>query len=356
MNSKWYEVGARLAEARRNSTIPERIEKARDRKAREAEDRLFADIDSRIERTGWRIHQSVRVPDPVSGWKRELDFVLTSPNCAYLLELKSWAGEAQLTEDGTLLQTWEGTPKAESKKFFEGLADRAMVLQHYKAEHGRPIAPVRPFLIFDDRDITLSKALLERDDVLTRRRLLKHLPREVDEPSWLWRLLMAIIRFFDESAGRSVDQEPPLPTDAIRLLRQSLDRLPTWDEVYRRGGDVLQGDLRIPAPLAARFEALDRARAVQSSFSFDSSYLRAIFADPSPRAGVRLLAKDYSVRPSHVDVDTVLPFHWKGGSAREKLIQVPLRESRSTPTGSAFTSISGWVQPGGKRRCSCHDR
>lgn len=63
---------------------------------REAERQAGEALAVRLAGTGWQIHAGRRVPDPETRQRREIDFVITSPTEAIVVELKNWSGTVRM--------------------------------------------------------------------------------------------------------------------------------------------------------------------------------------------------------------------------------------------------------------------
>lgn len=244
-------LAARLAEVRRRHLRfpPD----ARSDAGHGAEYAAAARLRERLRRTGWQIHHGLRVPGR-GGGRREIDFVLTTPDFGLVIELKSWIGEVRLEGDRLIQSRPPPRPPVDHGPVLGQLAHKSDLLARHHAEQGRPPVALRSLLVFFDHRVRLAPPLAGRDDVTTLPALLAALPQRDSTPV----------------------------SEGIRALRATLDDLGGWDLVALYGGRVLFGDV-VEIPSA------DRARHATLEVMADRSRLRALFA--SPRIRGRLHAR-----------------------------------------------------------------
>ncbi len=258
---------------------------------REAEYDVAFGLRARLRGTGWRVHHGLRIPGPRG--RREVDFVITTPEVGVVVELKNWAGAIEL-EGGRLVQH-RRPPKApvDHGPVFADLAHKLDLLAAFHAERGRPAAELQPLVVFYDHRLQMPAALRARDDVTTYAQLTDELP------------------------GR--DAQPPSP--GIAALRESLDEIGGWDVVALHGGRTVFGDVR-HTPVG------DRALHASVEVRADRGVLGALLRPPRVRSFV--VGRDGARTEVPCDPDAEIVFRPAG---RSKVQRVAWRHVLSVEFG-----------------------
>ncbi|CAB3706585.1 Nuclease-related domain [Achromobacter spanius] len=281
----------------------------------EAEHEVCNILAPRLIGTGWELTNGVRVPDPTARRRRELDFVLTSPTEAIVVELKNWTGDVTLDESGGVIQVNRKGELVNHGRLFEDLAERAEILRLHHLSKARAPVRMRHLVVFYDPygNLRLNDEIVARADVLRFDELRNVMPNG-PEP-FLLRLLHALMRFF----GFKVETEKhPLPSVDIVAFRQSLAELGGWDVIRLHGGLTLCGDiLSISGKRPDQLEdsSFDRATLDSVEFDVDRSIVRSIFQTPSPFASATGKGRDASIKTWNVPTAAELKFHRAGDKA-----------------------------------------
>lgn len=243
---------------------------------------------ARLRGTGWRLHHGLRVQGPRG--KREIDFVLTTPDVGVVVELKNWAGQV-LLEEGHLIQR-RPPPKApvDHGPVFQQLQHKADLLQRL---HGAEVE-LQPLVVFYNHRLQMPNEVRAREDVTTFTQLLDELPRRGHVE----------------------------PSPEIAALRDTLDGIGGWDVLSLHGGRTLFGDLR-HTPAGDR--ETDRGLEVRA----DRGTIRAWFSEP--RVRVFALRRDGTRAEIPADPDAEVAFRPAG---RSKVSRYALRHVTAIEFGS----------------------
>lgn len=159
---------------------------------------------------GWRVFESLRIPDPEQGGKREIDLVILGGDVLLVVEQKHWSGRFSITLEDTLLQYRNNGTEH----------DHGGVAQRIERK-ARMLASMMP-----DVDLTVEVVLAFTHPSLTWPDDVDRLePTVVDERGMIQRL----------------EGERPGPINDRALA--VLESLGTWDEVMMNGGLSKKGDV-----------------------------------------------------------------------------------------------------------------
>ncbi|QMI49896.1 nuclease-related domain-containing protein [Burkholderia sp. MBR-1] len=302
----------RIKEANKNSAAYYHDPRDTSLRGHEAEQEVCNQLAPRLIGTGWELVNGVRVPDPTARRRRELDFVITSPSEALVLEMKNWTGEVGLDEDGNVVQINRNGEKINAGNLFNDVEERTEILRLHHSSTGRAPVKLRHFVVFYDPygNLYLRDDIANRGDVLRFDALSKLMP--AGEEPFLRRLLHALLRFFGFEPERV---NAPAPSPEILAFRQSLAELGGWDVLVLNGGLTLCGDILSIAgsrPDRAEYAAFNRARMAHLEFDVDRSLVASIFRAPSPDAKVNGTARDGSVTTTSVPTAAEVTFHRSG--------------------------------------------
>ncbi len=254
---------------------------------REAEYDVSFTLRQRLRGTSWRVHHGLRVQGPRG--RREIDFVLTTPDVGVVVELKNWAGEVFL-EDGHLIQR-RRPPRApvDHGAVFEQLSHKLDLLAAF---HDGDVE-LQALVVFYNHRLRMPNEVRAREDVTTFTQLLDELPK----------------------------RGGPEPTPEIVALRETLDGIGGWDVLSLHGGRVAFGDLR-QSPVG------DRGRDLGVEVHADTGAFMAVFR--APRVRVSVIRRDGSRVRVEADPNAEVAFRPAG---QRNPIRVALRHVRSIEFG-----------------------
>jgi len=159
---------------------------------------------------GWRVFESLRIPDPEQGGKREIDLVILGGDVLLVVEQKHWSGRFSITPEDTLLQHRNNGTEH----------DHGGVAQRIERK-ARMLASMMP-----DLNLTVEVVLAFTHPSLTWPDDVNRLgPTVVDERGMIQRL--------------EEDRPGPINEQALSVL----ETLGTWDEVTMNGGLSKKGDV-----------------------------------------------------------------------------------------------------------------
>ena len=304
----------RIKEANRNSAAYYHNPRDMSLRGHEAEQEVCNQLAPRLVGTGWELVNGVRVPDAAACRRRELDFVITSPVEALVLEMKNWTGEVRLDEGGDVVQVNRRGEEINASKLFDDVEERTQILRLHHSSTGRAPVKMRHFVIFYDPygNLHLHDEIANRSDVLRFDKLSDLMPS--GEESFLRRLLHALLRFFGFEPERA---KTNAASPEIVAFRQSLAELGGWDVLVMNGGLTLCGDILSidgKRPDREGYAALNRARMAHLEFDVDRSLIASIFRAPSPDARITVTGRDATVTSTTIPVAAEVTFHRPGDS------------------------------------------
>ena len=167
-------------------------------------------------KNGWKIHESVRIPDP-DGGRREIDMVIIGGNSMLVVEQKHWAGSFVITKEHHFIQN----RKNGSKHNHDGVADRiARKADLLAALHNKRLG-------------------LTGKDKLEFRVIVAMTHQRLEWPDIPGDLKAEMV----DEAGLIKVLESTKPGELNPDLADTLEGFNTWDEVHLNGGLLLKGDV-----------------------------------------------------------------------------------------------------------------
>ncbi len=213
MNKKMsFSIRWKWWRARRKSFPHDEIHRAGDL----AETRLAKLSRAAGKANGWKIYESVRIPDP-DGGRREIDMVLIGGDMMLVVEQKHWAGSFVITKDHHFVQHRNNG----SEHNHDGVADRiARKADLLAALHNKRLG-------------------LSGDQALKYRVIVAMTHQRLEWPKVPKDLKAEMVNeagFID-----LLEKNNPGPPNAD--LTETLEGFNTWDEVHLNGGLLLKGDV-----------------------------------------------------------------------------------------------------------------
>jgi len=169
---------------------------------------------------GWKIYESVRIPDP-DGGRREIDMVVIGGNTMLVVEQKHWAGSFVINDEHHFIQNRNNGTQHNHDGVADRIARKARILT---ALHDKRLEPP-------------AKSHAEE-------------PLEVDVIVAMTHQRLEWPEIPDSLAAKMVDEagfikilENTAPGDMNPDLVETLEGFNTWDEVHLHGGLMLKGDV-----------------------------------------------------------------------------------------------------------------
>ncbi|RJU81538.1 MAG: NERD domain-containing protein [Candidatus Poseidoniales archaeon] len=169
---------------------------------------------------GWKIYESVRIPDP-DGGRREIDMVVIGGNTMLVVEQKHWAGSFVINDEHHFIQNRNNGTQHNHDGVADRIARKARILT---ALHDKRLEPP-------------AKSHTEE-------------PLEVDVIVAMTHQRLEWPEIPDSLAAKMVDEagfikilENTAPGDMNPDLVETLEGFNTWDEVHLHGGLMLKGDV-----------------------------------------------------------------------------------------------------------------
>ena len=185
---------------------------------RAAELQVASLLDERVVHSSYDYVAGPRVP----GRKRrhEIDFVITTPNEIWLVELKNWSGFVGLDGGHVIQHRSGGRGVVDHGRLISDLRRKERALRNYLRPRVREVPTTWTVLVFYNRSVALSEELVATDDMDVVR--LPEFMSALPPPD-------------------SKNLEPV--SDAIKEVRPLLAALGSWDLMALHGGQIVSGDL-----------------------------------------------------------------------------------------------------------------
>ncbi len=221
---------------------------------------------------GWKIYESVRIPDP-DGGRREIDMVIIGGNSILIVEQKHWAGSFRINKDHHFIQK----RKNGDEHSHDGVADRIARKARLLAE----LHQKRLGLASEDLpDVRVIVAMTHQR--LDWPRIPEGLAAEMVNEKGFLDIIKAV--------------NPGKPT--LELV-ETLEGFNTWDEVHLHGGLMNKGDV-FELGLGSDIDAIFAKRECEVIGS--TQHKRGLFAvfDKQPsKAAIKIGKKNANVTLAH---------------------------------------------------------
>ena len=236
---------------------------------RAAELQMAAVLDARLRHSAFEYAAGLRVPHRKG--RREIDFVITTPDEIWAVELKNWSGFVRLDGSHVVQHRAGGRGVVDHGNLLSSLRHKERVLRNYLKRHVDEVPPIWTVLVFANDRVGIAEELVGRDDldVVRIREFLGALPAAPAQYGPIW---SALRRLFGAGDDREPKKALPAVSEPIRQTRQALATLGTWDLVMLHGGRILSGDV---VGLSVE-ELFDRQRFRRLELNVPRSYLDAL--------------------------------------------------------------------------------
>ncbi|MFU8805051.1 MAG: nuclease-related domain-containing protein [Bradymonadaceae bacterium] len=260
-----------------------------------AEQQLAAILSERLVSSGYDFHQSLRIP--YKRGRREVDFVITTPDDIWLVELKNWSGFVALEHGRVIQHRSHGRGIVDHGNLLKTMLIKERALRDYLKSRLDEVPPMVSVLVFWNQNVALSDELLATDDVVVVgiREFVGSLP---PAPPDYGIIVGALARLFGALFGQRKDQRRLMAEDSSEglAIRKALGQLGSWDMVRMHGGRILSGDI-----LEVRSHAIGACRGLeQIQIDAPRSWLHVFRGPPALSATTR----DYD----HAEVTLELSF------------------------------------------------
>ena len=218
---------------------------------------------------GWKIYESVRIPDP-DGGRREIDMVIIGGNSMLVVEQKHWAGSFRINKEHHFIQK----RKNGSEHSHDGVADRI-------ARKARLLMELHKnrLNLSDDEMPELRVIVAMTHQKLEWPKIPKNLAAEMVNEKGFLDILKAVS-----------------PGELNNGLVDTMNGFNTWDEVHMNGGLMNKGDV-ISLGLGDQLEEIFRQRnaAVTGNTTHKRGFLSVFDKQPSS-ASIKIGTKNAEVR------------------------------------------------------------
>ena len=183
---------------------------------------------------GWKIYESVRIPDP-DGGRREIDMVIIGGNSILVVEQKHWAGSFRINKEHHFIQK----RKNGSEHSHDGVADRIARKARLLMElHKNRLS------LSDDEMPDLRVIVAMTHQKLEWPKIPKNLAAEMVNEKGFLDILKTVS-----------------PGEINNQLVETMNGFNTWDEVHMNGGLMNKGDV-ITLGLGQQLEDIFQKREV----------------------------------------------------------------------------------------------
>ena len=218
---------------------------------------------------GWKIYESVRIPDP-DGGRREIDMVIIGGNSILVVEQKHWAGSFRINKEHHFIQK----RKNGSEHSHDGVADR--------------IARKARLLM----ELHKNRLNLSDDDMPDLRVIVAMTHQKLEWPKIPKNLAAEMVNekgFLDILKTVS-------PGEINNQLVDTMNGFNTWDEVHMNGGLMNKGDV-ITLGLGQQLEEIFQMR--EAGVTGNTTHKRGILSvfDKQPSsASIKVGTKNAELR------------------------------------------------------------
>ena len=206
---------------------------------RVAELRVAALLEERFRHTAYDYFAGLRVP---TGRRRhEIDFVITTPEEIWVVELKNWSGFAGVDGSRVIQHRSHGRGVVDHGNLLSNLRHKERSLRKYLRRSVDEVPPTWSILVFANENLAIADELAGVDDmgVVRLPEFMSALPAPLADYGPIWDGLRRIF-------GSVEDEEKerfPVVSEPIRQVREALAGLGTWDLMAMHGGQILSGDV-----------------------------------------------------------------------------------------------------------------
>lgn len=180
-----------------------------------AEQRLAKIARAAGKANGWQVFESVRIPDPEQGGKREIDLVVVGGNTVLVVEQKHWSGSFEINENEEFIQFRKNGTVHNHSTVHQRIQRKARMLERLHVDRVGTKANLtfQVMLAFTNRNLAWPNSVHELDCLVS------------DEKG-----MIALL-----------EGEHPGETNLDVL--ETMAGFGTWDEVHLNGGLIRKGDV-----------------------------------------------------------------------------------------------------------------
>lgn len=215
---------------------------------------VLAVAEKLAKRRSFPIFFSIRVPKVQEKGKFELDLLLVGPQGLLALEVKSWGGALKAGKRGEWVQV---------------------------SGNGSTLTHKDPAALLDKKIEAIQSYLKLNGVAVPRQRMTGALvwvfPIDID-PALRQQINSVSIDDLEPYMERVLFEGKPSALD-MTPIESALERLPTWDQLYLRGGQVVRGDI-VSAIVATEKEKISRADTDAMVFHYPGFLLSWLFFSP----------------------------------------------------------------------------
>lgn len=281
-------------------------EDPRQRAGREAEHKVYCDLKNLTAGTNWRIFTKVRIPvsadfnknNKIISGRREVDFIISSPEQIFILELKNWSGNIYENSHGDVFQERSNGEIVNHGKVFEELNRKSNLLKSIYLEKFDSEPLIQNYVVFYSQKSSLSDSIKNRDDVTTVRNIKKSLPSANERNPFS--IIFEVISQLLDSFGFNLKLRSKNQKDNIIKFNELIDKFGSWDVITLNGDAVFYGDLIEDMELICRSKHqslnIDVDRSVIGNFVASSTTANVTFNTNSIQSVTKIVPLSKKIR------------------------------------------------------------
>jgi len=249
---------------------------------REAEYLVNKEINSKIKDTGWSVYSSVRVPTLEKYFtRREYDFIITTTEEVYVIELKNWSGNLELIDKEFIQhRRYNNEEVVNHGDLLEELETKTDLLKKYYVREAKGEISISPLLVFYNSNLNISDDIKSDRRVATYDELKELLPIS---DSVNVNLLEAILIYLGLKKEEKKDTAKNSISRPIKIFKNILEKLGTWDVLEYNGKKISFGDIlgkRSGELVLGNINITDRKTISSINVKVDRGFFKALIKDP----------------------------------------------------------------------------
>ncbi len=210
---------------------------------RAAELQVASLLEERLRNSAYQYFPGVRVPSKKR--RHEIDFVITTPEEIWVVELKNWSGFVNVDGSRVIQHRSHGRGVVDHGNLLGGLRRKERALKSYLRRSIGSSASVPNtwiVLVFCNNNIAFAEELFEVDDmdIVRLPEFLSALPAPPAQHGSFWG---GLTRLFGKASNDDDPARLPTAKDSIVAANKELARLGTWDLLALHGGRIISGDI-----------------------------------------------------------------------------------------------------------------
>jgi hypothetical protein len=286
---------------------------------REAEYLVNKEINSKIKGTGWSVYSSVRVPTLEKNFtRREYDFIITTTDEVYVIELKNWSGKLELIDKEFIQhRRYNNEEVVNHGDLLEELETKADLLKKYYRREAKGEIRVSPLLVFYNSNLNISDDIKSDRRVATYDELKELLPISNGVNVNLLEAILIYLGLKEEKKDTGLQSES-LPIKKFKVI---LDKLGTWDVLEYHGKKISFGDILGKGSgelVLGNINITDRKAISSINLRVDRGFLKALIKNP--QYSLTINYRDATIAETSFPKDSTIKFQSAGSDQQSDVL------------------------------------